>query len=186
MSFVHVQPRFVLLLDVNKPWKIRVIAIHTVEPLNDDQHATIVTSNLVKNPIQLSPIVVVKRTASGTRQLSTLHDTVVSQRVVNDQVMWTNQVANHRLVGCVATRKSDHVLDRKELGKFCFQLFMNRLLTRNNTTGRDTGSKLVDRLFGHLGDFGVPRQTEVVVACVGNQRTSIDLGRVFQFALRER
>ena len=102
----------------------------------------------------------------------------MSQRVVNNQIALGHQMSDHRLVGRVTAGESDYIFDADKFREFFFQRFVNRFLTGNQAACRDTGTKLVDRLFGHLVDLGVSGKSEVVVAGKRNQLTTVNSSRI--------
>ena len=54
-----------------------------------------------------------ERPAAGARQDRALHDAVVRQRVVQDQVAGAEQVADRRFVGAVAADEDDGGFDAR-------------------------------------------------------------------------
>ena len=78
-----------------------------------------------------------ERPAAGAAKDRALHDAVVRQRVVQDQVAGAEQVADDRLVGRVAADEHDRVFGADEVGDAAFQLAVQRLLAGDQPAGRD-------------------------------------------------
>ena len=67
VGLVDVEQRIVLPLDLQKPGQIGVVAIHAVNTLDRDDHATVLRPQVAKQAIELLGVVVSKRPLAGLR-----------------------------------------------------------------------------------------------------------------------
>ena len=84
-----------LFLNGHKFWQIGIVAIHAVDALDRDDHTTVLRPQVAKQAIELLGVVVSKRPLAGLRRRRSLHDAVVGEFVVEDQVFGTEEVAKH-------------------------------------------------------------------------------------------
>ena len=126
MGFVDHQQGLVPLLDLDEPRQVGKVAVHAVDAFDGDQHAAVFAAELRQQLIERLPIVVREGPPPGAGR-SPLHDAVVGQRVVQDQVAGAEQVADRRFVGRVAADEDDRIFDAEEFGDRPLQLAVDRL-----------------------------------------------------------
>src|SRR5690606_33235729 len=103
------------------------VAVHAVDTLDDDHRAAVFAPHFGQHALAGGRVVVGERAALGSGEDAALHQAVVGQLVVQDQVARVHQVADGGLVGRVAADKADRRLGTYELGNGVFQLTMNGL-----------------------------------------------------------
>ena len=108
-----IKKRLVPFLDLDEPRQIGKVAVHAVDAFDGDQHAAILVPQFAQQLIERLPIVVRERPPPCAGKNRTLHDAVVGQRVVQDQIAGAEQVADRRFVGRVAADEDDRRLRRR-------------------------------------------------------------------------
>ena len=109
-------------LHLDESGQIGVVAIHAVDPLDGDDDAAIVATEVSQEPIELVGVVVAKRPHAGLRGRRALHDAVVGQFVVEDEVAGAKEVGEERGVRAVAAGKHRGPLGADEGGQLHVEL----------------------------------------------------------------
>ncbi len=174
VGLVDVEERLVALLDFDEPRQVGNIAVHAVHALDGDRHAAIGGPQLFQQLVERAPVVVREGPAAGARQHRALHDAVVGQRVVDDQVAGSEQVAERGFVGAVAADEDQRRVDADEAGQLGFELAVDRLFAGHEAAGRDAGAKAVDGPLDGGHDATVARHADVVVAGEADQLAAVD------------
>jgi hypothetical protein len=143
-------------LDLDEVRQIGNIAVHAVQPFDDDQHALVLQAALRQQPIERFPIVVRERHASRARQLAADQCAVVDQRIVHDQVLRPEQVSDGRHIGRVATDEHDAVVHAMGSGERLFEFAVDRTLAGDQPARRGRRAVAVNGRLGGLIDLGMP------------------------------
>ncbi len=159
MGFVHHQKGAVTPLDLDEVRQIGNIAVHAVQPFDDDQYALVLQAALRQQLIERLPIVVGKRNAARARQLAAQERAVVDQRIMDDEILRAEQVADGRHVGGMAAHEHDAVVDAVYLGQGALQFTVNGALAGDQAARRCRRAVAVDGRFGRRVDIGMTAES---------------------------
>ena len=121
-----------------------IVAVHAVHAFDGDQHAAIFVAQLASSRSRPRQSLCGKARRRAPRQNRALHDAVVRQLVVQDQIAGAEQVADGRFVRGVAADEDDRVFDAEESAMVLFQFHVDGLLARDQPAGRHAGAVSVD------------------------------------------
>ena len=93
MCFVNIEQRRVPPFDFDEPRQFGVVAIHAVQPFDRHDNTTMGAADVAQQLVDESGIVVRKRSAFRFRRERSLHDAVVGQFVIQNQVLGSEQVS---------------------------------------------------------------------------------------------
>ena len=174
VGFVDHQHRAMTFFDFDEFWHIAEVAVHAVHALDRHQHAAVPVPDLGQRSVERFVVVVWKRTPLCTGEQRTLHDAVVGQRIVDDQIFRADQMADRRFVGRVSADHQDRILHPDPTGNAFFQLTVDRFLARHQSAGRHAGAVFLDRIGGRPRDRRVTGQTQIVVRRKRDQLLAVD------------
>src|SRR5262249_48792641 len=95
VRFVDHEPRVVAGFDVDEAWQVRVVPVHAVETLNNNQRALERTTFCRQHPIEAIEIIMRKRKTCRTRQHAAHDDAVMREGVINDEVFWSEDLTDY-------------------------------------------------------------------------------------------
>ncbi len=158
-----------------QPRQIGVIAVHAVDALDGDDHPPVVAAYLAEQLVDKIEVVVWKRSPRGLRQHGSLHDAVVRQFVVQNEIVRAEQMPEDRGIDTVAAGKRHGRIDAQEGGQALVQLFDNRVIAAHQPAGRGAGAETIDCRFDRRGDARLAGHAQIVEARVADQIASVDL-----------
>jgi len=176
VGLVHVKQGVVPLLHLDEGRQIGVVTVHAVDALDRDHDPAVLAAEVAKQAIELMVIVVAKRPLASLGRRRPLHDAVVGQFVVEDQVFCAEEMTEERCVGAVAAWKHDGPLRADEGGELPVERLQNRIVTPHHPAGRCAAAEAVDRLLGGPGHVRVAGEAEVVEARVAHHLAAGDAG----------
>jgi len=156
----------------DKGGEVRHIAIHAVMSLDDEEGTAVARPRLGQRLVGRLGIEVAKRDAPRARQHRALHDAVVNERVMHDDIIAPEQMADHGHVRRMTANQRDAVLGTVNPRQRAFQFTMNRPLAGNRAARRDRGAVAVDCRFRGVGDAGIAVKSDIIV------RGEIEVGAV--------
>src|SRR5262249_44377397 len=127
VRFVDHEEGLVPFLDLDEARKIRNIAMNAVDPLDGNQNSAVSAPHLAEQRVQGSPVVVGKGPPRGPGQDTPLHDAVVDERVVNDQILRAKQMTDGGHIGRMPADVDDAILGSKEARQLRLELSVERL-----------------------------------------------------------
>jgi len=117
-----------------------------------------------------------ERDPLGTRQDASLDDTIVSQSIVKHNILTATEVSNSIDVGSMATKHHNGVLHPNQVCNRGLQFPVQWLFPTSDTTGRDSGAILVQRVFGCADDVRLSSHGDVVVVGESEELAAIHDG----------
>ena len=177
MRLVHIEQCVVSLLHLDELRQVGIVAVHAVDALDRDHHPLVLRPQIAKQAVELLVVVVTERTLAGLRGAGPLHDAVVGQFVVEDQVAGAEEMVEHRGVRAVAAGKHHGPLRAKEPGQFTIEFVEDRVVAADHAAGRGAAAKAVDRVFSGPRHIGMAGKTEVVEAREADDLAAADAGR---------
>ncbi|MBB5462648.1 hypothetical protein HDG33_006322 [Paraburkholderia sp. Cpub6] len=102
----------------------------------------------------------------GAAQLRALHDAVMRERVVHDQVAGTEQRADHGHIGRVVADEHDAIVDLVERRERRFEFALHGPLARHHAARGRRRAIAVDRLFRPRTYVRIAGEAEIVVVRV--------------------
>src|SRR6516162_4567576 len=132
-------------------------------PLDDEKRAPVAWTQLAQQPIGRLVVEMRKWHPACAGQRRSLDDAVVNQRIVNDHVVSTEQMPDHRNVGRMAPDKNGAILAAMYPCEHLLELAVKRPFAGDRATRRDRGPITVNRILGCVGDMGMTVEPEVIV-----------------------
>ena len=139
VGLIHHQHGLVPLLDLDEFGDIRIVTVHAVDPLDRNQHTPVLRTYL-RAACDREPHNRCGGTVDGGHP-TTAHP---GRCCCEPSASWTNQIAradqvtDRRLVGGMPADHQDRSIDTNELSDLPLQLSVDRLLTRDQPTRRNT------------------------------------------------
>ena len=95
VGLVDVEQRVVTFLRRDEFRQVGVVAVHAIDALDRDHHAAVLRPQVAQQAIELLVVVVAEGTPARLRGVGALHDAVVGQLVIEDQVALAEQMVEH-------------------------------------------------------------------------------------------
>ena len=108
-------------------------------------------------------IEVVKRDPPRAGQHRALHDAVVNERIMHDDVVAAEQMADNGDVRRMAADQRDRVLSAVNARQCPFQIAVDRALAGHWAARRDRGAIAVDRRLCSVGDARIAVEPDIIV-----------------------
>ena len=176
MRLVDVQQGVVPLLDLDEPRQVGVVAVHAVDALDRHYDPPILPAQVPQQSVELDMVIVAERSLARLRGGGPLHDAVVRQLVVEDQVARAEQVVEHRCVGAVAAGKHHGPLGADKVGQRGVEFVEDRVVAAHHAAGRRAAAEAIDGLLGRPRHVRMTRQAQIVEACETDHIAAGDRG----------
>ena len=164
MRLIHHQETAVFFLHRHQSRNISNVAVHGIGAFGDDQHLAEFVSPGGQNPVQHFDVVMRKRPAGCTAQLTPLPDGVMRQGIINDKISFSAEIPDKGHVGRVTADQHKRVIASLPVRDFPLQLAIDGLFPGQQAAAAGRGSVLVDRRLGCLGNLLPAGHSNIIVA----------------------
>ena len=174
MGLIDIQERIVTLLHLDELGQIWVVSIHAVNTLDRHHDPLVLGPQVAEQAIELVGVVVTKRPPACLRCAGALHDAVVGQLVVENEIAGTEEVVEHGGIGAIAAGKYHGPLRADECRQFGVKLVEDCVVAADHAAGGSAAAETVDRRLGGTRHVGVACQAEIVEAREAHDITAAD------------
>ena len=164
VGFIHHQEAPVLLLDPDQPRDVPDVPVHGVGALGDNQYLAELLPSGGKDPVQCSNIVMRKGAACCPAQLASLPNGVMGQRIVNNQIPFSAEIAHKSDVGGMSADQDQCIVAPLPVGNFPLQLTVDGFFPGEQPAAAGGRSVLIDGCLRRFRNFLPSGHPHVVIA----------------------
>ena len=183
MRFVDHEEAPPFLLEAHECRQVHDVSVHREDAFRHDQGTLRLGSVFLEEPLQRRRVVVGEADAFGARSLRAPDDGIVRERVVKDDVLRPEELADGGNVRRVTAHVNDAVFRTVDVGKKRFQRTVRRTFTRNQTRSAGARPPTVKRGFRRGRDGRMAVQIEIVVGGKIEEGRPVDHGLGLRHAL---
>ena len=164
MCFVDHQVALKAFFQFNQAWQVADVTVHGEESFGANQRPPVILPDLVQYLLQFMRVRVLEGETFCAGKKNALQDTVMAERVMEDQVVFVKKMTDGGDIGRMAAHKNHRILDPDMGGQPLFEIPVDLSLSGNEPAGRDGSAVAVERFLCSRNDLGMTGKPEVIVA----------------------